>query len=75
MPEDATYRIVLGSRWNNLDGTVAADFLRYFLLPRRDTDSISAPWVFCYACDRSELDGFEELSKGRDRIRFGRIRG
>jgi hypothetical protein len=75
MPKDATYRVVLGPTWDNLDGTVAADFLRYFLLPRRDVDSTSAPWVFCYACDRSELDGFEELSVGRDGIMFGRIRG
>jgi hypothetical protein len=75
MPEDATYRIILGPRWDNLDGTVAADFLRYFLLPRRDTDSSSAQWVFCYACDRSELDGFEVLSKGRAGISFGSIRG
>jgi hypothetical protein len=74
MPDDATYRIVLGPRWDNLDGTVAADFLRYFLLPRRDTDSRSAPWVFCYGCDRAELPGFEVLSKGRDGISFGRVR-
>ena len=38
MPEDATYRVVLGPRWDNLDGTVAADFLRYFLLPREGHD-------------------------------------
>ena len=44
------------------------------LLPRRDTDSSSAPWVFCYACDLTELDGFEVLSEGRDGIRFGRMR-
>lgn len=75
MPQDATYRIVLGPKWDNLDGTVAADFLRYFLLPRRDTESGSTPWVFCYACDLSEEDGFEVLAAGRDGIRFGRVRG
>ena len=42
--------------------------------PARDTDSSSAPWVFCYACDLTELDGFEVLSEGRDGIRFGRMR-
>ena len=75
MPHDVTYRIVLGAEWNNLDGLVAADFLRYFLLPRRDTESASAPWVFCYDCELSERDGFDVLSEGRDGIRFGRIRG
>lgn len=75
MPQDATYRIVLGPEWDNLDGTVAADFLRYFLLPRRDTESGSTHWVFCYACDLSEEGGFEVLSTGRDGIRFGRVRG
>jgi hypothetical protein len=71
MPPDATYRIVLGPRWDNLDGTVAADFLRYFLLPRRDTEA--APWVFCYGCDREALgEGFEVVSEGRDGIVFGR---
>ena len=33
MPRDAEYGIVLGPRWDNLDGQVAADFLKYFLLP------------------------------------------
>lgn len=75
MPRDATYRIVLGPRWDNLDGTVAADFLRYFLLPRKDIVSGSAPWVFCYDCDLSERDGFEVLSEGHDGIRFGRMPG
>ncbi|MGH3134098.1 MAG: hypothetical protein ACRDNY_10245 [Gaiellaceae bacterium] len=75
MPPDATYRIALGRKWDNLDGTVAADFLRYFLMPRMDTESVSAPWVFCYGCDLSGQDGFEVLSEGRDGIRFGRMRG
>ncbi len=75
MPRDAEYGIVLGPRWDNLDGQVAADFLKYFLLPRREVDPGSAPWVFCYGCDISELDdGFEVLSRGRDGILFGRVR-
>lgn len=75
MPRDAAYGIVLGPRWDNLDGQVAADFLKYFLLPRREVDADSARWVFCYGCDVSELgDGFEVLSRGRDRILFGRAR-
>lgn len=77
MPDDARYAIALGPRWDNLDGTVAADFLKYFLLPRREVDAGSgeAEWAFCYACDRSELAGrLEVLSRGSDGIVFGRLR-
>ena len=76
MPAGARYAIVLGPSWDNLDGTVAADFLKYFLLPRRevDVDSGEAEWVFCYGCDRSRLPGeLEVLSTGRDGIVFGRL--
>jgi len=75
MPRDAEYGIVLGPRWDNLDGQVAADFLKYFLLPRRETSAESAPWVFCYGCDVAGLGvGFEILSRGRDGIVFGQMR-
>jgi hypothetical protein len=76
MPHDARYAILLGPRWDNLDGTVAADFIKYFLLPRREVDAGSgeAEWAFCYACDRSELGGrLEVLARGRDGIVFGRL--
>jgi hypothetical protein len=74
MPPDAEYGIALGPRWDNLDGQVAADFLKYFLLPRKETSAASAPWVFCYGCDVGELGSFEVLSRGRDEILFGRRR-
>ena len=75
MPADAAYGIVLGPRWDNLDGQVAADFLKYFLLPRREVSADTAPWVFCYGCDLQQLDPrFEVLSRGRDGILFGRVR-
>jgi hypothetical protein len=75
MPEDASYGIVLGPRWDNLDGQVAADFLKYFLLPRREESADRAPWVFCYGCDVAQLDPrFEVLSRGRAGILFGRVR-
>jgi hypothetical protein len=77
MPDDARYAIVLGPRWDNLDGTVAADFIEYFLLPRRevDPDSGEAEWAFCYACDPAELGGrFQALARGRDGISFGAVR-
>jgi hypothetical protein len=74
MPRDAAYATVLGPRWDNLDGQVAADFLKYFLLPRLETDVGSASWVFCYACDVAQLGpDFEVLSEGRDGILFGRV--
>ena len=64
--------IVLGPRWDNLDGQVAADFLKYFLLPRKEVEARSARWVFCYGCDPAGLGSFEVLSRGRDGILFGR---
>lgn len=75
MPADASYGILLGPRWDNLDGQVAADFLKYFLLPRRETSPDAAPWVFCYGCDLQQLDPrFEMLARGRGGILFGRVR-
>lgn len=75
MPRDAEYGIVLGPRWANLDGQVAADFLKYFLLPRREVSADSADWVFCYGCNVAALGkDFELLSRGRAGIVFGRIR-
>jgi hypothetical protein len=77
MPEDARYAIVIGPEWENLDGTVAADFLKYFLLPRREVDigSGEAEWAFCYACDQDALPGrFEVLSSGTEGFVFGRLR-
>lgn len=74
MPDDAEYGIVLGPRWDNLDGQVAADFLKYFLLPRREVSPGSASWVFCYGCDVTGLgERFRPLSRGRDGIVFGRV--
>jgi len=75
MPEDATYRIVASP---DLEGPLewaAPDFLAGFLLPRRQTDSEDAEWVFCYLCDTAELgDQFETLSDGGNGVLFGRMR-
>ena len=73
MPEDATYRLVIGEREPSVRfGEVAPDFLRYFLLPRRE--SVDARYVFCIDCDASELgDDVEVLSRGKA-IVFGRLR-
>lgn len=79
MPEDARYRVVFGRTWRASRETkwkdeFTAGFLGYFLLPRSQTDSTSAPWVLCFACDASELGGrFHVLSQSEDDFRFGRI--
>jgi hypothetical protein len=76
MPADARYAIAIGPAQQNLDGTVAADFLKYFLLPRREVEAGSgdAEWAFCLACEPSQLPGrLEVLSRG-DGIVFGRLR-
>ena len=77
MPDDATYRVVYGPRLradNRYVRPIAADFLKYFLLPRRQTTSTSARWVFCYGCDTSALGpGFVVLADGGDGILFGRV--
>jgi hypothetical protein len=75
MPEDARYRIVGAP---DLDGPLkwaAPDFLVGFLLPRRQTESPDANWVFCFRCDVSTLGaGFEVLSDDGNGTLFGRIR-
>jgi len=79
MPENATYRILFGPEWRSSWETrwtdeLTAGFLRFFLLPRAQSDSAAAPWVFCFACDTSELVGrFRVLSQSEDGLRFGRI--
>jgi len=76
IPENASYRVVMGSRIageHRFTRLVLEDFLRYFLLPRRLTESDSAPWVFCYGCDVSSLgERFRVLSDNGDGILFGR---
>ncbi len=73
MPEDASYRIVAAPDLSGPLQWAAPDFLASFLLPRRQTDSEDAEWVFCYRCDTAELgDGFEVLADGGDGILFGR---
>jgi hypothetical protein len=76
MPEDATYRVVHGP------GTVGerrSDSLRFFLrvllMPRRQTQLESAPWVFCHDCTPSQLGtGYEVLSDSGQGFLFARRR-
>jgi hypothetical protein len=74
IPEDETYRYVVGAGLEGEDATLAiqvGDYLRYFLMPRRRADD--APWVFCYRCEPAELgEGFEIVYRDEERILIGR---
>jgi hypothetical protein len=64
MPTDAKYRILVSpnTRLSHLAIGVATDFLRFFLLPRLESDD--APWIFCFDCNVAKLrDGFRQLSE------------
>jgi hypothetical protein len=76
MPGDAAYRVIHGPRFS-LDES--SGYGRYFLLtrllPRTQTASESAPWVFCYGCSRATLGPrYEVLSESREGFLFARRR-
>lgn len=76
MPEDARYRVVLDP---SFDASVSADFTRQLLptllLPRRQTASEDAEWLFCYGCDESTFDRrFEVIAQVAGGPMFGRAR-
>jgi hypothetical protein len=72
MPRDASYRVVEGPAAGLETRRYARFFLLGLLLPRRQTDSASAPFVFCYGCTRSTLGPHVHvLSRSRDLL-FGR---
>lgn len=79
MPERAEYRVVIGPgapQEGSWHPNLVADFLRYFLAPRRQTDSRAAEWVFCLGCDLSALgEDFAVLARGEGRFSFGRLGG
>ena len=58
IPEDGTFRVVTGPSVEGateLTEPYVDQFARSFLMPRRP--SPDAPWVLCYGCDLSELEG------------------
>jgi hypothetical protein len=61
IPPDGTFTVAVGERqegWSELAVPHVIDpYMRYFLLPRRQ--SPDAPWVLCFACDRSAFPGAE----------------
>lgn len=76
MPEDARYRVVHGA---GPLGARRAESLRFFLrvllMPRRQTQLESAPWVFCHDCTPSLLGtGYEVLSDSGHGFLFARRR-
>lgn len=79
MPPRASYRVVLGPRLereHRFTRVIVADFLRFFLLPRRRTSSADAEWVVCYGCDPDALGPgrFVVLADGGNGVLFGRLR-
>jgi hypothetical protein len=75
MPDDATYRIVAAPDLQGPLQWAPPGFLAGFLLPRRQTESESTPWIFCYLCNPRGLGPrFEVLSDGGNGVIFGRMR-
>jgi hypothetical protein len=76
MPDDATYRVIDGPREH---GETAYSSLRTYLgvllMPRRETQVPSGPWVFCYGCGPSTLGAeYEVLSDSGHGLLFARRR-
>jgi hypothetical protein len=76
MPEDAEYRVMNGRELSIAESSgYGRHFLRTLLLPRIQTDSESASWVFCYGCSQETLGAqYEVLSDSGDGFLFARRR-
>jgi len=59
IPEGDTFTVAVGEprgSWSSLAiPDTLESYMRYFLLPRRT--SPDAPWILCFACDRSAYPG------------------
>jgi len=67
IPEDGTFAVAMGAprtSWSDLTVPFAETYLRYFLLPRRSAPD--APWILCFACDRSDFPGATVAWAGDD---------
>lgn len=67
IPEDGTFAVAMGAprqSWSDLTVPFAETYLRYFLLPRRSAPD--APWILCFACDRSGFPGATVAWAGQD---------
>ncbi|MBA3333972.1 MAG: hypothetical protein H0U30_08275 [Actinobacteria bacterium] len=75
MPADASYRVVRGRRYAETGYSYWAQyFLNGFLLPRRQTSSEEARWIFCFGCDAATLGRLRILSDEGDGLVFGKVR-
>ena len=74
MPRAATYRVLVGPKYENTPwGWAAPNFLAGFLFPRKRDDA-NAAWVLCLGCDVSGLGArFHVLSDGGNGVVFGRL--
>jgi hypothetical protein len=74
MPRSATYRVLVGAKYENSAwGWAAPNFLAGFLFPRK-RDDVAAKWILCLGCDVGALGtGFHVLSDGGNGVVFGRI--
>jgi len=63
IPTHGTFAVAVGPRqpeWSVLaDPGSLENYMRYFLLPRRINPS--APWILCFACDRSAFPGAQPV--------------
>jgi hypothetical protein len=75
MPRGATYKIVLGPRVNaRATPSYTRHMLPWLMLPRRQTRSPSAEWMFCFGCRREMLgERFVVLARTSDGLLFGRV--
>jgi len=76
MPEDAAYQVIDGPEFSlEMSSGYGRYFLLGLLLPRTQTESDSAPWVFCYGCSSSTLGPeYEVLSSSGEGFLFARRR-
>lgn len=74
MPNDVTYRVVVGPNALTTDQRFAHLFLLGLMFPRRQSDSKSAPFVLCFECDKTSLGShFDVLSDNGHGLTFGRV--
>jgi len=75
MPKNASYRVVVGAKYENTAwGFAAPHFLEGFLFPRRRVDGGSSDWLFCLGCDAGSLH-IHVLSRGGNGVVFGKASG
>jgi hypothetical protein len=68
IPDDGTFTLAVGPPqpgWRSLStADTLENFMRYYLLPRRTSDG--APWILCFACDRSAYPGAQVVWEDDD---------